>query len=217
MAFIAMRMIIIYIYIMMMSARKLNLRGQKSGDGRIAKLLGGGRMYTTIDLSDNDLTLLPESIGKQRRLKKLILSNNKIKSLPIEIGNLQNLREFNVSENQLESLPTVIGCLRKLILLDASKNQLTSLPTELLHPDKNLLRRLLPGSMVPSPLPKLRILYLYRNQLESLPPWIRDLPSLKSFLFHDNPSLIKFSELRELINFLHAKGVAILTEDWMRP
>ncbi len=79
-------------------------------------------------LGDNELTFLPESIGKLTNLKELYLHNNQITVLPESIGKLKSLEFICLSNNQLTTLPTSIGCLKNLKCLMIEKNQFTTLP-----------------------------------------------------------------------------------------
>jgi len=54
-------------------------------------------------LEGNELTEIPQDIGKVMHLEILWLKNNKIKTLPSGIGQLRKLRELSVSENSLEA------------------------------------------------------------------------------------------------------------------
>jgi len=63
---------------------------------------------TELDLSQNDLTFIPASIGKLKNLKRLNISGNKIKSLPKEFENLQSLENLDLSGNPMENVPIEI-------------------------------------------------------------------------------------------------------------
>ena len=82
----------------------------------------------TLDLRDNQLPALPESIGELAALKILYLRLNQLAALPESIGRLAALQELNLSSNQLATLPESIGELAVLQLLSLTNNQLTALP-----------------------------------------------------------------------------------------
>jgi leucine-rich repeat protein SHOC2 len=58
-----------------------------------------------LDLSGQNLTELPDSIGQLYSLVKLDLNNNQLVRLPEEIGNLTRLNKLYLSNNQLKALP----------------------------------------------------------------------------------------------------------------
>nr|WP_321409581.1 COR domain-containing protein [uncultured Carboxylicivirga sp.] len=61
-----------------------------------------------LDLSFNELTFLPTSIGQLKKLKKLNLSGNKIASLPKEFENLVSLESLDLDGNPIERPPLEI-------------------------------------------------------------------------------------------------------------
>lgn len=83
-----------------------------------------------LNLSTNQLKVLPDDIDKLQNLEVLILSNNcfkvtyiidlackilvcviclNLQRLPGSIGNMKKLRELDLEENELEQLPNEIG------------------------------------------------------------------------------------------------------------
>ena len=112
-------------------------------------------------MSSNQLTSLPESIGKLQALSKLYVSSNQLTSMPDSIGNLQALSRLYVDGNKLTSLPESFGDLQALWWLDVSHNQLTSLPEESI-----------------GKLQKLLWLDVSHNQLTSLPESIGKMQKL---------------------------------------
>lgn len=62
-----------------------------------------------LDLSFNDLTYLPSSLGKLTKLKRLNLSGNKIGSLPKEFENLVSLEFLDLDGNPMERVPVEIS------------------------------------------------------------------------------------------------------------
>ena len=178
-----------------------------------------------LDLSNSQITTLPDSISNLTHLTILNLDNNQLSQLPIDIGKLVNLDTLSLSCNQITSLPESIGGLHLLTCLNAMENQLNRLPESIgtltkldtLVLDYNQLTELpesigtlsqlttllldynqissLPGSI--GNLTKLNYLYLENNQLKILPQGINGLTSLTSLDLDKNP-LIDLSILQEL-------------------
>ena len=82
---------------------------------------------TKLDLYNNNLTSLPESIGSLSNLQELDLSYNNLINISESIGSLSNLKKLWLSNNKLTSLPESIGSLSNLKELYLSNNNLTSL------------------------------------------------------------------------------------------
>jgi len=55
-------------------------------------------------LTDNNLTKLPDTIGRCTRLQKFMLSGNQLTELPDSIANCTNLELIRLSCNQLEKV-----------------------------------------------------------------------------------------------------------------
>jgi internalin A len=87
--------------------------------------------FRSLDLSDLDLTALPELVRTIPEVQSLNLSGNKIEILPRWIGELTRLEEINLASNKISELPSEIGGLRRLKILWLQENQLKSLPMEL--------------------------------------------------------------------------------------
>lgn len=71
-----------------------------------------------LDLSGNNLTSLPASIGQLSMLKVLTLHFNRLTELPKEIGLLRNLNSLDLMCNRLKTLPPQIGSLFQLEYLN---------------------------------------------------------------------------------------------------
>ena len=121
-----------------------------------------------LNLEDNKLEGLPESIGDFQMLRELSLGQNQISSLPDSIGNLLALTHLTLYNNRISSLPDSIGNLQRLVSLNISENQLSSLPDRI------------------GDLANLRTLFLDQNQISSLPDRIGSLPRLVTLYINEN-------------------------------
>ncbi|XP_040568229.1 uncharacterized protein [Lepeophtheirus salmonis] len=79
---------------------------------------------TTLDLSNNLLTSVPDNFSILTHLIKLDLSKNQIVELPEYFGNLKSLRHLDLYSNQLERLPVSFAQLKNLKWLDLKNNPL---------------------------------------------------------------------------------------------
>ena len=80
---------------------------------------------THLDLSRNDLEVLPSSLGKLVHLRNLILTDNLIRLLPPAVANLTQLVTIDISHNQFSSVPTVIARCASLRYADFSSNPIS--------------------------------------------------------------------------------------------
>jgi Leucine-rich repeat (LRR) protein len=97
----------------------------------VPETLGLMQKLQRLDLSSNSLTSLPSELGDCLSLKYLNLHSNKIKYLPNRIGNLINLEHFNISRNMLIELPEETQFMACLLFLDVAGNYLSTLPTNI--------------------------------------------------------------------------------------
>ena len=74
-----------------------------------------------LDLSENDIKLLPLAFCNLKNLVHLKLDRNHLLMLPINIGRLSSLRFLSASHNQLKVLPYSLSKLR-LESVDVSEN-----------------------------------------------------------------------------------------------
>ncbi len=154
----------------------LNLSNIKLDDINKVKDISKLTSLEVLDLSENRLKSIPETIGNLTSLKELLIWDNQLESLPESIGNLASLQELNLAINEIESLPESIGNLKSIKTLDlgglkyVSCNVLESLPDSI-------------GNLT-----SLQSLYLYRNQLKTLPESIGNLQSLKELDLYNNES-----------------------------
>ncbi|MEH2303584.1 MAG: leucine-rich repeat domain-containing protein [Nostoc sp.] len=154
-------------------------------------------------LSGNKLTQVPEAIASLTQLQTLDLSGNKLTQVPEAIASLTQLQTLNLSYNQLTQLPEAIASLTQLQNLDLSHNELTQLPeaiaslTQLQNLDlSNNELTQVPEAI--ASLTQLQNLNLKSNQLIQLPEAIASLIQLQHLNLFGN----KLTELPEAITSL---------------
>jgi Leucine-rich repeat (LRR) protein len=81
-----------------------------------------------LNLYDNDIKTLPDSIGSLNSLEILTLPNNQLKSLPESFKKLSSLKKLDLSWNDIEELPEWINSLSSLEELNLRGNKLEILP-----------------------------------------------------------------------------------------
>lgn len=168
-----------------------------------------------LDLSDMQLTKLPESLGQLAQMKMLDLSFNRLQELPDMLSQLTQLSSLNISCNRLTALPKWLFFLKKLKQLTAYENQIAFIPDsisnlvnlEWLHLSENQIKELpesfghlssletllqLGGNRlgrIPESvrqLTKLKELQIYDNGLEAIPEWLCELKQLKKLRINSN-------------------------------
>ncbi|XP_072187917.1 leucine-rich repeat-containing protein 1 isoform X6 [Excalfactoria chinensis] len=145
----------------------------------------------SLELRENLLTYLPESLAQLQRLEELDLGNNELYHLPETIGALFNLKDLWLDGNQLAEIPQEVGNLKNLLCLDVSENKLECLPEEIngltsltdLLVSQNLLQ-VLPDGI--GKLRKLSILKVDQNKLIQLTDSIGDCESLTELVLTEN-------------------------------
>ncbi|XP_065828974.1 E3 ubiquitin-protein ligase LRSAM1-like isoform X2 [Oscarella lobularis] len=104
---------------------------------RLDSLKGGGmlqdlELLKVLDLHQNELKSLPDSIGALVSLEELDLSQNKLKVVPSTLGKLSHLRILLIKSNCLKTLPGEVGQLKSLQTLNVKDNpRLTAVPPDL--------------------------------------------------------------------------------------
>jgi Leucine-rich repeat (LRR) protein len=146
---------------------------------------------TELDLSNMNITQLPESIGSLTLVQRIKLQNNRLNELPGSFANLVQLKWLDISNNAITSLPESFTMLWQLEHLEATDNNLVLLPEsfgnlEHLHWLNLYYNRIatLPESI--GNLKELRVLNLSTNQLISIPKSIGNLHSLNTMILSQN-------------------------------
>lgn len=84
-----------------------------------------------LDLSNNQIGEIPETLSRLTKLRELYITHNQIKIIPDSLCRLTSLVELNLSGNQIVAIPDALGNLQKLKILDLSDNHIAALPSSL--------------------------------------------------------------------------------------
>ena len=95
-----------------------------------------------MDLSNNEIKLLPESFSSLVNLKHLDLFNNKIETLPLSFGNLKKLQYLDLRKNSLTpALQNVVGpCLTTKDCINSAKQTILYMNEILVEFQKDKLK-----------------------------------------------------------------------------
>lgn len=168
----------------------------------------------TIQLSNNSLTRLPESITKLKSLEELYVSNNSLVDLPAALLELNNLRILDAHANNLKNLPSSLLLGHSLRILNLASNLIASLPgdtnaafshslIQLTLCDNQLTEECF---IIVMKLTSLRILDLGYNMISEIPTGVfSQLPALEEFYLSGN----RISTLPR-DDFIHASQLRVL-------
>jgi hypothetical protein len=144
-----------------------------------------------LDLSNNNLTSLPDEFAQFTNLKVVFFNNNLFEVVPEVLATFPNLKMVSfksnrlrevgagslpsslqwltLTNNQIKTLPTSMGQLRHLRKFLVAGNQLQSLPDEM------------------AACQDLELIRLAANRLTHLPNWLFSLPRLSWLAYAGNP------------------------------
>jgi Leucine-rich repeat (LRR) protein len=109
------------------SLKKLNLGGNKALP-KFEEWIDFLPSIVELNLYDNYIKILPESIGALDSLEVLILPNNQISMLPDSFQNLISLKKLDLSWNGILDLPKWVDSFTYLEELNLRGNKLSELP-----------------------------------------------------------------------------------------
>jgi Leucine-rich repeat (LRR) protein len=160
--------------------QKLNMNGIQGGFPQVVLELIELR---DLDLSVNNITLLPSGFVGLRHLEELNLNDNPLLALPVEIGRLTRLKRLQLGNTRLVELPASFRRLSNLKDLTISSPNLDVFP-EVITQIRAMERLSVEGTFaqVPNTIPNLNYLtslQIKSSQLKELPNTIGLTNSLK--------------------------------------
>ncbi|XP_013400621.1 leucine-rich repeat-containing protein 58-like [Lingula anatina] len=187
-------------------------------------LLERSKEIQSLQLSHNQITILPRSIGAFVNLIALDLSNNGLSYISDEIIHLKQLKTLIARNNALDqaALPKEFAVLNNLEVVNFSGNNFSQFPLQLTQMPS--LRRVYLGSNRLQSVPNdikfmigLEILYLGGNNLTEIPAEIGHLSQLTALNLCDNklqslpPTLMNLQKLQSLS--LHNNSICVLPQE----
>ena len=124
-----------------------------------------------LNLSNWEISKVPDSIGNLIELNHLILKDNNLKNIPESISLLKNLETLELGNCQISSLPDSFGNLKKLKKLTIERNfKLNSIPNAILQLARdNISQKYIDNFVKPNEAFVLAVLeMLYGRELEVL-------------------------------------------------
>jgi Leucine-rich repeat (LRR) protein len=157
------------------------------------------KYLTELNISNNNITVLPKEIKYVIWLRKLKACDNKITIISKEIKHLKEPSILNLANNLITELPKEIKYLGALSILNIANNQLTELPKEIkylklldiLDISKNKITEIIPEIKY---LKLLIILIASYNKITVFP---KEMKYLKYLEYYDG-SFNNFTKLSEI-------------------
>ena len=177
------------------------------------------KRLTKLDLSNCNLTEVPQDVFKFKRLKVLKVSGNKIKYIPKEITSLNYLERLDLSNNKISVLHASIGKLDNLTTLNLNNNKIKVLPKQLdlsriksLSIANNLFKD---GSIDFEPLIEVKKLNISGNLFTAFPYTRGNTFQKLEYLWMNNLDLRNLDNLKEFIdrNIAPLKGIYLYNND----
>jgi Leucine-rich repeat (LRR) protein len=133
----------------------------------ITDWLGELKQLRSIDISHNNISVLPKSLQNLVQLESVNISGNPLTELPKWLGDFSELKSLGLYKLNLNSLPESLRNLRKLTHLAIANNEFTESPVLI----KNM---------------NLTALSAWGNSITELPKWIGTLTELEMLDITDN-------------------------------
>jgi antitoxin component of MazEF toxin-antitoxin module len=111
--------------------RKLNLSCQRLSALDVS-VIKHFQNLQDLNLTQNNLTELPDGISSLRKLRVLTLQNNKLRTLPTHLENLCSLTTLDIQNNPINNLPVTLASLKHLKEICIGGTALIELPSDFL-------------------------------------------------------------------------------------
>ncbi len=155
-----------------------------------------------LTLGNNQITTIPRSLSQLTKLQRLFLNNNQITAIPDSFAHLTNLQMLSLGNNQITAIPDCLAQLADLQSLLLHNNQITAIPDSLAH------------------LTDLQRLFLNNNQITAVPDSLAKLANLQELFLNNNQitaipdSLAKLAKLQRL--YLNNNQIAAIPDSLAR-
>eukprot|EP00937_MAST-01D_sp_MAST-1D-sp2_P000618 g618.t1 len=106
-----------------------NLMCEKLGGAcvcRLARFMEAFPLMEFVNLADNAIDVLPDTLWNYSGLRELDLSRNRIEQLSPQVGQLRSLRALHLAGNSIRELPEELSALPALEHLDVRGNPLSA-------------------------------------------------------------------------------------------
>lgn len=153
-----------------------------------------------LNIYDNKITIIPDSLAKLTNLKEFYLNNNQVKVIPDSLAKLTNLTDLMLQENQIKVIPDSLSDLTNLQKFNLYKNKITEIPDSL------------------AKLTKLEQLYISNNQITEIPDSLSKLINLKILDLRSNQIRVmpdSLSELKSLEKLYLSKNQIVTVSDYL--
>ncbi len=170
-----------------------------------------------LDLSNQGITSLPDSVSQFKNLKHLDISGNYFRKLPEQISTLKNLRILDLSDNELTEIPIFLTNLKKLKSLDLTNNDRIASSTSvvLISEFKKLEKLAVSGEedeSVPgiiSVMSSLKHLEISFKEMKYIPAGLINIEGLQSIVIKGASELKQDSLFAYLRRFKELKEIGI--------